>query len=358
MQIGLRRVCARCGQGHSSAPSDRSDTLCPGCLALGDGSASDDAAARIPASLDARASGTERIHRIPDAQEDAVHTVGRFRLCEPLGRGSFGQVYRAYDPRLDRIIALKVLRKREPSGRVMERFFREARAAAQLDHPRIVPLHDAGRDGDWCWIAYQYVPGVSLAERCRSHRFGPLEIARLGLGLAQALEHAHGRGVVHRDLKPANVLLDREGQPRLTDFGLARRESCDPDLTRLGSILGTRAYMSPEQAAGRSHVVDPRSDLYSLGIILFELLTGHRPDPGAADFRGERLRADRLIAPLAQLPRHLAGPLEQICRIALAPDPADRYGDATAMAQTLDRFLSRRAHRRGWLWQSALRRSI
>src|SRR6185312_16258329 len=147
-----------------------------------------------------------------------------------------------------------------PDVRMMERFVREARAAARLDHPSIVPLHDAGRDDGRCWIAYHYVDGQTLCRLRDIHRFDVEEAVRIVRDLAEAIDHAHGRGVFHRDLKPANVIVDRTGRPRLTDFGLARRLDCDTSLTAEGAILGTPAYMSPEQAAGDSRKADSRSD--------------------------------------------------------------------------------------------------
>ncbi len=277
--------------------------------------------------------------------DELPRMLARYRLREPLGRGGFGQVFRAYDPRLDRDVALKVLRRREPAGRTMERFFREARAAAQLDHPRIVALHDAGRDDHCCWIAYQFVAGVSLAEHRQATPLTVGEVCRLAIGVAEALEHAHARGVIHRDVKPGNVLIDQAGEPRLTDFGLARREGADPDLTRLGAVVGTRCYMSPEQAGGRTRAIDPRSDLYSLGVMIAELLTGRRPDPGNDAFAAApgsyRWRSYR--SPSGEpIPTSLVA----LCRTALAIDPVHRYRSATELIRDLERIASRHARGR------------
>lgn len=276
-------------------------------------------------------------------------TFGRFHLRRELGRGGFGIVYLADDPTLGRPVALKVPRVEAlTDANLRSRFLREARAAATLDHPNLGVVHVAGEVGPVCYIASAYCPGPNLAQwlKLQQSLVTPRTAALVMATLADGIQHAHERGVLHRDLKPSNILMTEEPgsevgfRPRIVDFGLAKLVEADDQNTATGAIVGTPAYMAPEQAAGEMESVGPAADIYSLGAILYEMLTERPPFKGPTTLSTlDQVRQREPIAPSklhAELPRDL----EVICLKCLEKEPSERYPAAAVLRDDLRRFLN------------------
>jgi eukaryotic-like serine/threonine-protein kinase len=269
----------------------------------------------------------------------AVTTLGRFVVGEKLGAGAFGTVYRAYDPQLDREVALKV-----PNAGVMtdpkraERFLREAKAAANLRHPHIVPVFDAGQDGENYFIASAFIDGKPLADTIEERGTDFARAARIVRELAEALAYAHEQGIVHRDVKPQNVLVDAQDRVHLMDFGLAARHDEAARLTNDGAVLGTPAYMAPEQAAGQKGEAQPAADQYAAGVVLYELLTWQTPFTGPPAVIIAAVLSTEPEPPSKYRP-DVPKDLETICLKAMAKSPEDRYANCQELAADLRRWL-------------------
>jgi eukaryotic-like serine/threonine-protein kinase len=298
--------------------------------------------ARAAGSHSALAAPTQP--RASDFPSDSFQLPARFgdyELRQELGRGGMGVVYRASQASLGREVAVKmILRGQFASEADRNRFEAEAQAAAKLDHPGIVPVYEVGEIDGRPYFSMKHVRGTTLAQRLATGPLPPREAARILASVARAIHFAHMRGVLHRDLKPSNILLDENGEPHVTDFGLAKQLTDAPAVTRTGAVLGTPAYMAPEQAAGVRGQVGPQSDVYSLGVILYHMLTGRPPFQAASP-------AEMVMLVLEQdpVPPRLLNPtadrdLEMICLKCLQKPMDLRYASAAALADDLEAYLN------------------
>ncbi len=279
-------------------------------------------------------------HIAANPSGEQVQCFGDYELIEEISRGGMGIVYKARQRRLNRIVALKMILTGELAGpEEVLRFHSEAEAAAQLDHPGIVPIHEIGEHQGQHFYSMGFIDGQSLADQLRPGPLSPNHAAALLIKIAIAVDYANAQGVIHRDLKPANILIDSDGKPRVTDFGVAKRMEGNSDLTRSGQILGTPAYMPPEQAACRLDQIGPTTDVYSLGAILYATLTGRPPFESASpvDTLMQVLEGEPTLPSKRQagIPRGL----ESICMKCLEKKPVDRYATAGQLADDLRRFL-------------------
>jgi tRNA A-37 threonylcarbamoyl transferase component Bud32 len=283
--------------------------------------------------------------------------VAHFELLEEIGSGASGTVWKARDTKLRRLVALKVPRQHGHTGPERERFRREGQAAAQLRHPNIVTVFEVGEDRHQVFIVAEYVEGVDLSKWLSQRRPTFQETTEVAAQLAEALHHAHEQGIIHRDLKPANVLMDNQGRPHVTDFGLAKWTADTARMTIEGNILGTPAYMSPEQARGEIGLIDRRTDVYGLGSLLYEMLTASSPFEGDLATIVKNVICDEPRRPRS-IDSNIPRDLETICCKAMEKEPARRYPSAQEMAVDLRRFLrgepifARRAStlEKSWRW--------
>jgi tRNA A-37 threonylcarbamoyl transferase component Bud32 len=273
------------------------------------------------------------------AARNPAKRIDRFELREKLGQGGMGRVYRAYDPKLEREVALKLPALGDNDDANAQRLKMEAKAAACLTHPNIVPIHETGQIDGQFYIVAQLVRGQTLKDRLETQPPDFRQAVEWTKQLAEALAYAHEQRIVHRDVKPANIMINERGEALLMDFGLAKRLNEDAGMTLEGTVLGTAYYMSPEQARGEIANVRAASDQYSLGVVLYEMLAGKRPFEGPyhsvlVQVIGREPIDVRRHRP--EVPQALA----EICRIAMNKSPANRFASAGAMSAELDRWLS------------------
>lgn len=326
--------CSKCAYvfeaGQTRASSNSSIELYP---------AADSVETVVNARLETQADGQQKV--TTDRPEQAPRTLGRFQLKRLPGHGGFGKVYLAFDPQLERNVAIKVLTAAGNSPIRIQRFMLEAKSAARLKHPYIVPTFESGKEESRYYIASEFVEGSLLSDEATQKSMDERAAVACIQKLATALAYAHERQVVHRDVKPQNIILDAAGDPHLMDFGLARRTDEESNLTTDGAMLGTPAYMSPEQARGEFAKVGPVSDQYSLAVVLYQLLCGSTPFDGLPHVVVIQV-AQGDVAPLKTKRPDVSADLAAVCEKAMQKLPGDRYSSCADFVEDLAAWMEGR----------------
>jgi len=337
MRITTARFCRKCG---AAIPPDSPQQSCGACL------------------LETGLGPAEAEHEmnVDLASSSMLMDFGDYELLEQIGRGGQGVVFRARQKSLNRIVALKLIGLGQWATEAnLKRFRLEAEAAARLEHPGIVPIHEVGeRDGS-CYFSMKFVEGGQLDEVIRRTPMSIRQAAELIANVARTVHYTHEHGILHRDIKPGNILLDAKGEPHLTDFGLARLVESESTVTRTMEVLGTPSYMAPEQAVGNNAAVSSVTDVYGLGAVLYQLLTGQAPFAGGTTYETIKLLLDTEPRQPRLLNPKIDHDLSTICLKCLEKDPKRRYSSALALAEDLERWLKHEpiaARRTGLLTRS------
>src|SRR5437667_400843 len=336
------RICRKCG---AKIFSDAPEGLCARCMlkiALG---AFPDAVAGVgdsgcveqPAGED-RASASQ--DKTTARAAELLGELGDYELLEEVGRGGQGVVFRARQKSLNRTVALKVISLGQWASKAhLKRFRLEAEAAARLEHPGIVPIHEVGERDGQCYFSMKFIEGGQLDEVVKQTPMSIRHAVELITKVARTVHYAHQHGILHRDIKPGNILLDGKGEPHLTDFGLARLVESESSVTHTLDVIGTPSYMAPEQAVGNNAAVSSATDVYGLGAVLYQLLTGQPPFAGGATYETIKLLLDTEPRQPRLLNPKIDGDLSTICLKCLEKDPKRRYSSALALAEDLERWL-------------------
>src|SRR5882724_2414006 len=337
------RICRKCG---ARIFADAPEGLCPRCVlktALAMPPEASVAGVGDPGGVDKLSRGAATA--APDGKKAAraaemLGELGDYELLEEIGRGGQGVVFRARQKSLNRTVAVKVISLGQWASKAhLKRFRLEAEAAARLEHPGIVPIHEVGeRDGS-CYFSMKFIEGGQLDEVARREPMPIRHTVELIAKVARTVHYAHEHGILHRDLKPGNILLDAKGEPHLTDFGLARLVESESSVTHTLEVLGTPSYMAPEQAVGNNAAISGVTDVYGLGAVLYQLLTGQPPFAGGTTYETIRLLLDTEPRPPRLLNPKIDRDLSTICLKCLDKDPQRRYPSALALAEDLEHWL-------------------